>query len=493
MRLPGTQPTVNEPVIPQTDTPAKPIIVIDPIQLAFLVFNKWPIIVLTAIIFTFIAYLYAKSADYIYRAGARVEVFHENRLRGASSETDYDRLERSASRHIIIMSGEMFHRELVAKLRVKWAEQMTQDELEVPFQIKAVRGSGVKFAPTMIDIFVDSKSPEYALDYLQGVLGAYRSYRTRELGQINKDALIGLRNEEKRIQSELTSIRSEIAQFEFENKVLVAKEREQMQDEVLNDLIGRLQVIQTERLLLEYQYKEIANADLTTISETLNVNQHPQINEFVFSKENFQVSNQNPPVTEFASITNNQQTTTSWKELEDFLLLLENKYTEQLKVFQIKHPKMKGLKAEIDTLKSSLERQLEVSLNRFQASYEALKRKEEAVETVIENMQNKKMLSPERESEYLRLTNHEAQMQSKYELVYQRLLTSAGAIDGFSFITIQEPYLFEDPISPNKLMLLAIGPFIGLTIGVVFILFKGFFIPTIYPILKEYRAKYKES
>ena len=50
MRLPGTvptQPNVNEPVIPKADTPAKPAIVIDPIQLVFMVINKWPIIVLT--------------------------------------------------------------------------------------------------------------------------------------------------------------------------------------------------------------------------------------------------------------------------------------------------------------------------------------------------------------------------------------------------------------------------------------------------------------
>lgn len=494
MRLPGTeptQPTVNDPVIPETDTPAKSAIAIDPIKLVFLVINKWPILVISAFFFTLIAFFYAKHADYIYRAGARVEVFHENRLKNERAETDYDRLERSASRHIIIMSGEMFHRELIAKLRLKWREQLTEKELQVPFRIEAVKGSGFRFSPTMIDLFIDSKKPEYALDYLQGILGAYRSYRERELSQINENALAGLRSEEKRIQSELTDIRSEIAQFEFENKVLVAKEREQMQDDVINNLIGRLQMVRTERLLLEHQYKDIANSDLTTIDETLNVNRNPQIREFMLSQKDFQTPNQNTPKVDTTFMLSNTQTHVGWQEQEDLLALLENKYTGQLKVFQSTHPKMNELKTQIDTLKSNLERQVKVALNRFEASYHALKRKENAVETVIENMQSKKILTPEKESEYLRLKNHEAQMQEKYDLVYQRLLESAGAIDGFSFITIQEPYIFKDPIAPNKLIIFAAGPFVGLLTGVIFILLKEFFIPIVYPILKEYKAKYK--
>ncbi len=466
---------------------------IDPIGLVILVLHKWPIIVVTVVICTGLSYWNAKSADYIYRAGARVEVFHENRLKDKGAETDYDRLERSASRHIIIMSGEMFHRELVAKLRIKWKEQMTDNELRVPFKINPVRGSGLRGGATMIDLSVDSKSPEYALDYLQSILGAYRDYRKRELGQINKDAIAGLRGEEERIQSGLTDIRREIAQFEFENKVLVAREREQMQDSVVNDLIGRLQMIRTERLLLEDQYKEIVDSDLTTISETLKVNQNPQIREFLLSQQDPQSSNQNPPTAEPVSSTNNLQTVLDWEGQENLLIYLENKYQQQIKAFKAGHPKMKELEIQIDTLKSNLERQLETALKRFQSSYQALKRKEDAIERVTENIQTEKMLSPTKESEYLRLKNHEAQLQRKYELVYERILSSTGAIDGFSFITIQEPYIYRDPIAPDKVKLLAIGPFAGLFIGIAFVLIRWFVVPIAIVLLKEFRQYYKAS
>lgn len=458
---------------------------IDPFEIVILVLRKWPIVVFTVVISTGIAYWYAKSADYIYRAGARVEVFHENRLKDKREETDYDRLERSASRHIIIMSGEMFHRELVAKLRVKWKNQMADSELAVPFRIEPVKGSGLRKA-TMIDLFVDSKSPEYALDYLQSILGAYRSYRKRELNQINENALTGLYSEEERIKSELTNIRREIAQFEFENKVLVAKEREQMQDHVVNDLISRLQMIRTERLLLESQYKEIADSDLTTIGETININRNPQINEFLSSQRNLQDSNQD-------ASTNNPQAGLSWREQEDLLTSLENKYQQQIKILKAEHPKMRELKNQISELKSILNGQLETALKRFRASYQALKRKEKAIEEVIENIQSKKILSPKKESEYLRLKNHEAQMQRKYDLVYERILSSAGAIDGFSFITIQEPYIFRDPIAPDKLKLLAVGPFVGFAIGIIFILTRWFISPIAVVLFKEFKQYYKAT
>ena len=473
MKLPEIHQSTDKPVIKPSELLKKITDSIDPFDLVFLVLRKWPIVVFTVVVSTGIAFWNAKSADYIYRAGARVEVFHENRLKDKRAETDYDRLERSARRHIIIMSGEMFHRELVAKLRVKWKEQLTEVELRVPFQIKPVKGSGVGRA-TMIDLFVDSKSPKYALDYLQGILGAYHSYRERELGQINKNAITGLRDEEERMQSELTNIRREIAQFEFENKVLVAKEREQMQDQVVNRLIGRLQTIRTERLLLESQYKEIVGADPTTIGETLNIN------------KNLQSSNNDPS-------TNNPQKNTGWKEQEDLFASLESKYKQQIKIFKMEHPKMKELKNQIDGLKAILEGKLEIALERFRASYQALKRKEAAIEEVIESIQSKKILSPKKESEYLRLKNHETQMQRKYDLVYERILSSASAIDGFSFITIQEPYIFRDPIAPDKLMLLAIGPFAGIVIGVAFILLRWFVLPIAIILLKEFKHYYKAS
>lgn len=492
MKLLETHLPSNKSSIKPSDILKKVTDSIDPIGLVILVLHKWPILLVTTTVCTAIAFYNAKTADYIYRAGARVEVFHENRLKDASAETDYDRLERSAGRHIIIMSGEMFHRELVAKLRIKWKEKLTDSELRVPFQIKPVKGSGFKRQPTMIDLFVDSKNPEYALDYLQTVLRAYRDHRKRELNQINKNALTGLYSEEERIQSELASIRLEVAQFELENKVLVAKEREQMQDYVINDLIGRLQMIRTERLLLESQYKEIVDSDLTTISETIKVNQNPQFREFLLNQRNTEGSNQSTPSIQTNTFTNNLQSSAlSWKEQENLLINLESQYQQQINTLKAEHPKMKELKNQIDTLKSNLGRQLENALKRFQSSYLALKRKEDSIERVTENIQSEKMLSPKKESEYLRLKNHESQLQRKYDLVYERILSSTSAVDGFSFITIQEPYIFRKPIAPDKFKLKAIGPFAGLGIGVAFILLRWFVVPLAIVLLKEFKHYYK--
>lgn len=486
MKLPETHSSTDKPVTSASEMLKKFTESIDPVELVLLVLHKWPILVFTVGVSTLIAFLYAKSADNIYRVGARVEVFQESRFRERSTTTEYDRLESNLNRHIIIMTGEMFHRELISKLHVKWRDQIDKKELRVPFSIKGVRGSGVR-GQSMMDLSVDSKNPEYALDYLQSILSSYRAYRERELSQINENALGGLRNEEKRIQLELTKVKSEIEQFELKNKVLLAHEREQMQSDLITDLLGRLQMIQAERLILENQHKEIVHADMAAIRETLNMNQNSQIREFLLSQGNpEEASSLNSSAIESNSAIIGE-------EKEDLLASLEERYEQNLVVYQTKHPKMVELKVQIDLLKSNLARQLKVALDRFQARYTALKRKEEAIEKAIENMQNAKILPPEIESEYLRLKNYEAQMKSKYDLVYKRILENSDSIDNFSFITIQEPYIFRDPIAPNKLMLFAIGPIVGLVISIVFILLRWFLIPTAIPILREYKAHFKAS
>ncbi len=487
MKLPETHSSTEQSVTSASDMLKKFTESIDPIELVLLGVSKWPIIALTVIIGATITFFYAKSADYIYRAGARVEVFHESRFRNRDNTTEYDRLERNLNRHIIIMTGEMFHRELISKLQVKWKDRLSQKELRVPFVVKDVRGS-----QSMIDLSVDSKNPEYALDYLQSILSSYRAYREREMNQINENALSGLRSEEERIQRELTKVKNEIEQFEIKNNLLIAQEREQMQNNLVTGLLGRLQTVQAERLILEQQYKEIVDADPVTIRETININKNSQIREILLRQENIdktktvQPSAWNNPTIESTSAI-------SWEEKEDLLLSLEEEYRQKLKLYKAKHPKMIELMEQTNMLKASLERQLKVALDRFQAQYAAVRRKEMAIETAIENIQDEQILPPEKENEYIRLKTHEAQMQSKYDLVYKRVLESSDSIDNLSFITIQEPYIYRDPIAPNKAMLFAMGPIAGFVIGIVFILLRWFLIPTVVPILRAYKKHYKAS
>jgi uncharacterized protein involved in exopolysaccharide biosynthesis len=489
MKLPETHSSTEKSITSASDMLNRFKESIDPIALVLLVFNKWWILVLTVGICSLITFFRAKSADYIYRAGARVEVFHESRFRDRDNTTEYDILERNLNRHIIIMTGEMFHRELISKLQIKWGDRLNEKELKVPFAINGVRGSGTSGSQSMIDLSVDSKNPEYALDYLRSILNSYRAYREREMNQINENALSGLRSEEERIQRELTKVKNEIEQFEIENRILIAQEREQMQSGLITGLLGRLQAIRAERLILEQQYKEIVDADPVTIRETLRMNKNSQIREFLLNQEN----TNEIPAAQTASTAIESTSAISWEEKEDLLASLEEEYKQKLRVYKLNHPKMVELMEQIDLLKTSLERQLEVALDRFQAQYAAVKRKETAIETAIESIQNENILSPEKENEYIRLKNHEAQMQSKYDLVYKRILESSDSIDNLSFITIQEPYIYRDPIAPNKLKLAAIGPIVGFMIGVVFILLKWFLIPTAVPILREYKTYYKAS
>ncbi|MFK7785171.1 MAG: GumC family protein [Crocinitomicaceae bacterium] len=484
MKSSGTHPSVETTVTSPSDMLKKFKESIDPVELVLLVLHKWPILLITVIVASGISIFYAKSLNNVYRAGARVEVFQEDRFRERSTITEYDKIGRNSNRHIVIMSGEMFHRELLSKLSVKWSDQISKEKLRIPFQIKPLRGSR-----TIIDIFTDSESPEYALDYLQSILASYRSYRERELNQVNTTAISGLRSEEERIQSELVKVKNEIEQFESVNKILIAQEREQMQNDLVAELLGRLQTIQAERLILENQYKEIADADMATVRETLNMNQNSQVREFLLNQES--PGENSAPGLNTSSIRSTSSA--NWEEREDLLASLEEKYQQDLKIYQIEHPKMAELKDQIDLLRSSLDRQLKVALDRFQARYTALQRKEAAIERAVENMQKERILPPEKENEYRRLKNHEAQLKNKFDIVYKRVLDNSDAIDSFSFITIQEPYIFRNPIGPNRGKLYVMGPIGGFALGVGFILLKWFLIPTAIPILREYKAYFKAS
>ena len=492
MRLPGTEPkpnaSTNESTAPVTEAPAKSAITIDPIAIIFLILSWWKFLLFCVVVFTGLAYVYAKSAPYIYRAAARIEVFQENRLRDDGRLNEYDKLESEVNRHIIIMSGEIFHKDLIKKLQPEWGSQLTEDEMEVPFKI-----SGLSKSKSMIELTVDSTNPEYALEYLQGIIGSYHRLRQREFTQINENALSGLRNEEAIIQAKLTKVKQEIEAFEIANQVLIAQEREQKQGELVNDLLGRLQSIQVERSILENQYQDIVNADLPTIRATFADNQNMHVRELLLDFGSLETGRQvDQAITaSLIGFDSEPQRAMSWEQQEDLLATLQSEYERRLEVFRPTHPEMQKLRKQMEILQVSLDKKLEIAFRRFQAHYQALKRKEESIEKVVADLEGKSNLSAEKKNAYLLLKSREDQLQRKYDLIYQRLLANAGSIDNLSLITIQEPYVLEEPIAPNKIKLLAVGPILGMAFGVFIVLLKGLVIPFIMEFLKQHRGATK--
>ncbi len=486
MEMLEIHPSTDRSVTKPSEKLKKFISSIDPIELILLVIHKWPILVFTVGICTAIAYFYAKSADYIYRAVAKVEVY---RLNDPSAETEYDRIEGS-NRQITIMTGKMLHKELIAKLSVKWKNLLEGKDLSVPFSVKPQRGT------RMINLSVDSKNPEYALDYLQGILGSYRAYRQRERNEINENAIAGLRSEETRVLMELNKIKGEIEKFELENQILLGQEREQLKSTSISELLSRLQAIKTERLILEYQNEKVVDSDLINISETIEINQDVELREFILSPENQERANilaMNTSLSDLASDSNNEQTIPSWEEQKHLLASLKNQYQQELNVLQKTHPKMIELKKQIETLEFSLEKRLEFALGRLVARHQALKNKEESIEKTIQTLKDENLLNSEKTNRYLLLKSRQAHFEKKYDQIYKRILANAETLDDFSFLTIQEPYVLGNPVAPDKLMILAIGPAVGLGVGIVFILLRWFLLPVIIVILKEYKAQYKAT
>lgn len=490
MRLPGTEPPVQQLKPEATEPTTKAAFSFNPIEMVLLLFKLWWVILIAVIVCTAIAVVYAINAPDVYRAAARIEVFQENRLRGSRGLNEYDKLESQAMRHIIIMSGNLFHRDLISKLRPKWKDVLDKNEMKVPVRITPVGRS-----TSMIDLYVDSSNPKYAVDYLQGILGSYSEQRQREFKQINQNAVAGLRDEEERISKKLIQIQTSIEQFEFENNLLIAKERQAMQAELVNDLLNRLQSIQIERSILENQYEEIVHADLETIRTALEQQPNSHIREFLLDYGNdMQVMLPQQPSQMFpgglAAVDPDSTlsfTGLSWEQQEDLMASLQNEYNERLDTFHTTHPKMEELQSQINAVNVSLDKKLEISVRRFQARYQALKRKEESIEKVIKNIENKRNLTADRQNEYILLKSQEAQLNSKYDLVYQQILENAGSIDSLQVIIINEPYIWDTPIAPDKMKLYLIGPFVGLFLSIGFIVFKCFLLPALINIFKQHQ------
>ena len=201
----------------------------------------------------------------------------------------------------------------------------------------------------------------------------------------------------------------------------------------------------------------------------------------------------NTSLSDLASDSNNEQTIPSWEEQKHLLASLKNQYQQELNVLQKTHPKMIELKKQIETLEFSLEKRLEFALGRLVARHQALKNKEESIEKTIQTLKDENLLNSEKTNRYLLLKSRQAHFEKKYDQIYKRILANAETLDDFSFLTIQEPYVLGNPVAPDKLMILAIGPAVGLGVGIVFILLRWFLLPVIIVILKEYKAQYKAT
>lgn len=440
----------------------------NPLQVLFLFLNYWWFIAIFTALGLGVAVLIVAKSTPIYRATARVEIFQDSRLR--SKATSYDRLERFANRHIVLMQSRFLHKDLREDLSEKWKNKVELDQLKTSYTFNIVKQS----RGSMIDISVDSSSGDYAHDYLVGILTSYKEKRDEEAREINDFALKGLREEEQRVLKEWEDAKVELDKFEQDNQIIVSREREEMDSAIVNQLLGRLKTIRMERTILESQYEEILNADLATIREALDISRSTGSLRLVTpsgskSKENSLESDSTTWLTPEAAIAAESGDTNAiieWEQQEEQIANLEQLYNEKIKIFKPTHPDMRELRNDIDNRRASLEKKAELALKRFQARFNALKMQEKSIENLVDNWQKEESLSAERENKYLQLNTKVKNLQRKYDKVYSRLLaTTTDTNDMLSLRTIHEPEILPYPISPNKPQILVFGFALGAMLG----------------------------
>lgn len=455
----------NKPSSNNSSPKGKYAIFEDPLQILLLILGKWKWILLTTIATTAIAAIYLFYATPIYQAKARIEIFQESRLINKTANV-YERMERSAQRHMLLMGSRQVRQKSTNQLRSEWEDKIDELTLPIDFEIvKASRGS-------MIDISATATDSEYAKKYLEQIIEAYRILREEELSDVNEYALVGLRSEEQLVRKELEDAKIDLHAFVEENEVFLSQEREDMDSVFINQLLTRLKTIRLERIMLENQYEDIIDADLATIKEALDLSRGIRAP----SNQNIDVSSapsstqQNSglilPGMALAAEAGSTDALVDWEQQEETLSILQNRYNDNLVVFKPTHPEMERLKAEIASLENNLKKKAEIALRRFQARFTALKMQEQGIESVVSTWEREQPLSIERKNEFLALETKATHLQRKYDAVYKRLLDSTGTNDSLSMRIIQAPRGSIVPVSPKTSKALLAGLMAGLAISI---------------------------
>ena len=485
MQFPNTSKTEYPSNYPRT-TQAQPTttggnsILGDPIALVLLCLEKWWVFVLTLLLSTGLGLTYLYFAAPEYRAKTRIEIIRDSRV-VTRQLSDYDRIESSINRHVLLLQSKKLHYLVKSQLQEKWGDLLTEEQQIIKLEHQLIRES----RGTMVDLMIDSTNPDYGQDYLNLLLEKYQELRLEETSEVNSYALSGLKLEEERVLEELDQAKLDLQKFEAENRVSLAQQREQADSKMLGQLVSKLKNLKMEKSLVESQFEGLLGKDAATIREALLLTRETMSlqTDSLSSDSNTStqaITGQWMNADSNTSVSRDETDTQSiieWERQLESLASLEEEFEQSLKVFKPSHPKMVEMKSSIDILRNSLEDKAEISIKRFQAYYDALVMQEAGLEKAISEWENEQSISVQLVNRYNQLNSQVQFLERKYQNVYARILENSSGNDLF-FVRIIEPTSTSYPKSvkpdPIKIMIVAVvgGLALGAGFVVLFVLMK---------------------
>lgn len=405
---------------------------------------------LTALIFS---YLIVKSKPHIYRATSVIKYDTQNVLSNLGSDAammayDYlDNISKIAdditSYPVLLKTAQRMN---LIDNSINSDIRNSNDSINTTIQsFTSQISTETNTSSNTISIIINSRDPVKARDLANAIAYSFKEFSLeRKKSQVLKT--------KKFIQAQLDRIQSEL--FEVETEMIAFEERQRLPslnattkriisrsdqiEENIQDLTNQLTIIAQQR-------EHIASSRTTTLRESSSTETSRKLiwlSEFI---------DDDPGLTQLNNRLINQQ--------------IER--DNQLTSYKPDHPV-------IETLSRSIEETIIRLLNELEKKYSVLQQKKQNLIRHQQQIDDEMKDIPKNEIEYLRLKRRHNVKEEIYTMFSKRLqeinIAEAGILDDLSIIALAK--IPPKPVSDELFTAIGVGFFIGLIIGILFIIIK---------------------
>lgn len=351
------------------------------------------------------------------------------------------------SREVLNSVAQRMQKEAVAK-------DLTQDPM-VSLNIYPRKDANV------LQIEVNSSSPEYAKKYLEFLMEEFVAYKKRVRAEVSEQTVVTLTREVERLGTEYNAQLGEVRKFESENNVAYFEEQGNTAADYLIDLSKRKADIERELAVLE---AETAEQALRRGPSPIDSQSAPQPAP---GTTNAVGSAETPSKSYQPSSAKNE-----YVKIEQEIALLQAEKDDLGRTMKPRHPKIIALSERISRLQKILELSLKHTGEEIDARKKSLRIQLEALTKAIQDFDAKSLDANRKKAEYDTLKAKAARTKELYDIVYNQLrqIDIGTSLDQEIIRVMETPTATIEPISPNRPKAVATGALLGLAAALAVIL-----------------------
>lgn len=459
-------------------------------QAISLLSHTWWIMIIITALAAATGYMYSEYLTPRYRAWTRLQIIRDPRL-AIGKSPELERGTQDVSRQAVMIQDQSLVRQASRELRQKWLSRLeTKEDLLPEIKAEVVDGSN----RTMVDVFAEAASKEYALDFLQVLLDKYHAARRQETVRLNEHTVRTLRTEYEQLINQIEEAQAALIRFEEKHGLSFGGTKEKSDLRYLEKLVERQNILRMEATLLDIQFPRLTKASPAILQDILDLTISSGASQGVPPSDgepdagtgsaggstgdsNDAGANARFPGKTAAEVSRMSLASgvTSWQGQRAQLENLQAKYEANLKKFKPDHPDMVTLR---DAIKET-ERQLRVSgetaLKRLRARREAIDIQLGALREVSDRWEKELALTASERVTYENLTSKLERLRSLSEEVSSRVIDNAARVADPHFVhTVSSPQHVKDFVYPNRPFIVGTSAAGGFALALALILLLDF-------------------